>query len=329
MAGRAASSSVVPPDQRRQKRYGQKASFMDKYIDNDVFMVDADGEPLFDDEGNPLKEDRKYADAVPNRTRTGKMPRLIWEEDEKIFLYREIQKCPINSKSAFVSEVLHHYGNPLDEDCVQTLVFATSMQARDQMKDLVKLRNNRDMPIVGNARFFLPSSDPRKEQFDEERAAAEEGPDDQDDRARIFANLRAAALKAQAKKRKRKDSEEEDDEDDEPEAGEIDELEQENLGNAPAENVEEQDELEIEKEIGDVAGQDETMSGGDNEAPQPKEDDAQDDAESSNAEIEKEPSPAEPPKRVVRIASWPSMWTMLILCFVLCSSVEGLVTGSS
>lgn len=326
VAGRAASSSVAPPDQRRQIRHGQKISYMDKYVDDDQFLVDADGEPLFDEEGHPLKEDPKYADAVPNRTRASKMPRLAWTDEERIFLYREIQKCPINSKSAFVSEVLHHHGNPLNEGCLQTLVFANSMQIRDQMKDIVKLRNDRDMPILGNARFFLPSTDPRKQDFDEERrAAADERPADQDERDRIFANLRAAALKAQAaKKRKRKDSEEEDDE---PEA-EADELEQENE-DPPAENEEEQDELEIEKEIGDAAGEDEAASGGDNEAAQQQGDEpAQEDAEADNEEVEKEPSPAAPPKRVVRIASPTREFGLLITRFLPGSYDAEMVTRS-
>jgi hypothetical protein len=279
---------------------------MDKYLDNDLFMVDEDGEPLFDDEGHPLKEDPKYAKAVPNRTRPSKMPRLIWTEEDKLFVYREIQKCPINSKSAFVSEVLHYHGDPTSDTSRETFILANSMQIRDQMKDLVKLRNNRDLPIVGNARFFLPSSDPRKEEFDEERrAAAEEGTDDRDERDRVLAELRAVGMKAkQAKKRKRKDSEKDSDES-EPEG---DELAQENENEQrPAANEEEQDELEIENEIGDGDGQDGTMSGGEmEEQPQETADAAAEQGpEVDDADVEKEPSPdppVEPPKRVVSIA---------------------------
>lgn len=318
VAGRATSSSSVPPDERRQKRYGQKVSFMDKYIDDDLFMVDEDGEPLFDDEGHPLKEDPVYAVAVPNRARHEKLPRLVWTEDDKLFVYREIQKCPINAKAAFVSAVLHRYGDPTSDDSRDTLILANSMQVRDQMKDLVKLRSNRDLPIVGNARFFLPSSDPRKAEFDEERAAAgEQKADMQEERQRYLAEIRANALKAKqqeskalkakqqkSKKRKRKIS---DDEDSESEA-EDDELEQDEENEpGPTENDEEQDELEIEKEIGDGGGQDETMSGGENEEAQPPAEPVEGAApeqgvEDDAAEVEKEPSP-EPAKRVVSTVS--------------------------
>ncbi|KAJ9092001.1 hypothetical protein QFC19_008869 [Naganishia cerealis] len=173
-AGLAASALAIA--ERKITRNGLKGSFMDSYVDNDLFMVDEDGQPLHDKKGRPLKEDPTYMEAVPNRTRPvvngTRPPRLIWTEKDKLFLYREIQKCPINAASAYVSAVLHRYGDLNSTNGPDVFRLAHSMQLRDQMKDLVKLRSDRDLPIVGTARFFLPPADPRKQQFDAERMDA-------------------------------------------------------------------------------------------------------------------------------------------------------------
>lgn len=285
-------------------------------------MVDADGEPLFDDEDNPLKEDPSYMASVPNRKRpgktAGKVPRLEWSDKDKLLLYREIQKCPINAKSAFVSAVLHRWGDPTSDDSPGTFVLAQSMQLRDQMKDLVKLRTARDMPVVGNARFFLPPTDPRKVEFDDERAAAN-NKDDQEERNQLLAKLRADALKEQtkkakkAKKRKRKDS------DDESTADEDELVENEEEQAAPVAEDEEQDELEIENEIGDGDVRDEGQSAEEdgsaqplaaNEASAPSQEDAPADVQDAEEEPSAEPAPAAQPTRVV---SYPSQIVRLSL----------------
>jgi hypothetical protein len=311
---RATSASTAAPSPRKKRRVvqGVTKSFMDDYVDNDLFMVDADGEPLFDDNDEPLKEDPSYMASVPNRKRpggktVGKAPRLEWTDKDKLLLYREIQKCPINAKSAFVSAVLYRYGDPTSDDSPDTFVLAQSMQLRDQMKDIVKLRTARDMPVVGNARFFLPPSDPRKVAFDDERAAANDK-DDQEERNRLLAKLRADAIKEQtkqakkAKKRKRKDSE------DESTADEDELVEDEEEQPVHVAENEEQDELEIENEIGDGDVRDEGQSADEDGSAQPSaanegsaqpQEDTSADVQDAEEEPSTEPAPAAQPTRVV------------------------------
>lgn len=306
--GRATSTSTSPPSPRKKRRVkrGAISSYMDGYVDDDLFMVDADGQPLFDDDGQPLKEDSTYMDAVPNRKRPGKVPRLEWSEEDKLLLYREIQKCPINAKSSFVSAVLHRYGDPMSKDSRDTLILAQSMHLRDQMKDIVKLRTSRNLPVVGNARFYLPSSDPRKAEFDAERAeATHKRNDDHEERQKILAKLRADARKQQvknAKKRKRKESEDESTADEDELEAEEDEQE------APVAQDEEQDELAIENEIGLGDIRDDGQSGEENatsrspaneESPVSQEGDAVAGAAAAEEEQSPEPAPAAQPTRVV------------------------------
>lgn len=279
---------------------------MDDYVDDDLFMVDADGEPLFDEEDRPLKEDPTYMDPVPNRKRPAKIPRLDWSEEDKLLLYREIQKCPINAKSSFVSAVLHRYGDPLSDESRDTLILAESMQLRDQMKTMVKLRTARQLPVVGNARFFLPPSDRRKAKFDAERAvASHKQVDEQEERQMWLAKLRADALKKKAKsakKRKRKDS------DDESTAEEDELVGDENEEEAPVAQDEEQDELEIENEIGNGDVQEEGQSTDEDgvarpsiaqEGSAPPQKGAAADAADAEEEPSPEPAPAAQPTRVV------------------------------
>lgn len=305
---RAISTSTSPPSPRKKRRVkrGAISSYMDDYVDDDLFMVDADGQPLFDDDGQPLKEDSTYLDAVPNRKRPGKVPRLEWSEEDKLLLYREIQKCPINAKSSFVSAVLHRYGDPMSEDSRDTLILAQSMHLRDQMKDIVKLRTSRNLPVVGNARFYLPSSDPRKAEFDAERVeATHKRNDDHEERQKMLVKLRADARKQQAKNAKKRKGKKSQDES----TAEEDELEaEEDQQEAPVAQNEEQDELAIENEIGVAEVQDDGQSGEDNvtsrspvneESPVPQEGDAVTGAADAEEEQSPEAAPAAQPRFTV------------------------------
>ncbi|KAJ9094434.1 hypothetical protein QFC21_005973 [Naganishia friedmannii] len=338
----AVRRSVKPNDReselagRKQIRYGQNVSFMDHYVDNDLFMADEDGEPLFDAEGNPLKEDPEYLAAVPNRKKPvapkGLKPpkRLVWTEDDKLLLYREIQKCPINAKSAYVSAVLHRFG---DWGCKGSDVFrlADSMNLRDQMRDLVKLRSDRDLPVLGNARFYLPTYDPRKKEFDIVKKGEKEEEIDPEEEQRVYVEaLKKAAkeekeggvkvtTKATRKKRKRQaavdaEEEEEDAQNDKQDAvEEEDEPEAEPTGGSrttqqQSQVDEELDELEIEKEIGAEEAADDTASDireevDDEVAERPVQDgpveEEDGDATLEPASPELEPEPAQKKQRVV------------------------------
>lgn len=328
---------------RKQIRYGQNVSFMDRYVDNDLFMVDEDGEPLFDEEGHPLKEDPDYLAAVPNRKKVvipnGLKPpaRLVWTEEDKLLLYREIQKCPINARSAYVSAVLHRFGDWGCTEGSDVFRIAGSMHLRDQMKDLVKLRNDRKLPVVGNARFYLPTQDPRKQEFDAERRGEKEQEEvdpEEEQRLYVEAARRAAAeerkhnekvtTKGTRKKRKRQVTIDEEEEDEDAQNDKEDAVEGEAEPEAePARGSrttqqyqsqadEELDEIEIEKEIG-VDGGDESVNdirqeAGDGAAGQPGQDrpvadgiddDAAEPVEPASPEREPEPTPKK--QRVVSL----------------------------
>lgn len=319
-------------------------------------MVDEDGEPLFDEEGRPLKEDRRYLKAVPNRKvvmpEGMKAPaRLLWTEEDKLLLYREIQKCPIDAKSAYVSAVLHRLG---DWDCTEgsdVFRIAGSMHLRDQMKGMVRLRSDRDLPVVGNARFYLPVHDPRKKEFDRERMggrAAAAGVDPNEEQRLFIEAARKAAAEARKsnengntkvtrKKRKRPTTveEEEKEEGEDAQNGRPDAAEEEaesDEGPARASRPtqqsqadEELDELEIEKEIGAEAA-DETASdvreeAGDRVADQPLQDAPAEEGTDEDA-AQPEPKPAQKRQRVVSLGHLSCLWSSPLTDFRSMTSCE-------
>ncbi|KAJ9119581.1 hypothetical protein QFC22_003290 [Naganishia vaughanmartiniae] len=297
---------------RKQTRYGQNVSFMDHYVDNDLFMVDEDGEPLFDEDGHPLKEDPDYVRAVPNHPRSAipkgykERPRLVWTEDDKLLLYREISKCPIDAKSSYVSEVLHRFK---DWDCPRgsdVFRLADSMKLRDQMRDLVKLRSDRDLPKKGE----LTPEEEQQRFADDVRREAE---------AEKNKRKEKSAPKLTRKKRKRQatvvEEEEEEEEGAEEDRRDVMEVDEEEPEAEPAcgsrltqqsQAEEELDELEIEKEIG-VEAADETASdireeAGDKEANQPIQDDPGEAVNGNAVQVEEpaSPEPAQKKQRVLR-----------------------------
>lgn len=146
----------------------------------DPYLCDENENPLHDEEENPLCLDRSYEeqtgnlDGWRNRAPAGLKPReyryrvkerVKWDPSDALFLYREVQKVPIELPGDFVHMVL--------------LRFQTSRlrpfnlaQCRDKMRQVVATRVNNGRAIIGNARKYLRDPDVLKDAFDAEREAA-------------------------------------------------------------------------------------------------------------------------------------------------------------
>jgi hypothetical protein len=182
----------------------------------DDYLYDENRNPLHDRHGRPLRLYKRYKN-MSNLTRdqanrtTGEggvayrsRMRRTWTIAEGLFLYREVQKVPIGCSGQPTAYVYKRF---------QTgSVFSgrTSNQIRDKMKDLVKRRRMDKLLVLGNARHYLPSTDPLHQDYKEHRSA---------EQRRLLRKPNAKTRSADGSETDEDDDEhqEDDDEDDEEE----------------------------------------------------------------------------------------------------------------
>ena len=117
------------------------------------------------DQDNRMAYSESYRDgAHPYRA----LLRTRWSREDGLFLYREVQKVPsglMGQPTAYVYNRFHH------EPCFRG---RNSNQVRDKMKDMVKQRDKTGRLVLGSARHYLPPTDPRHIEYQEERLIAQE-----------------------------------------------------------------------------------------------------------------------------------------------------------
>jgi hypothetical protein len=144
----------------------------------DEYLFDADGLPLHDERGKPLKVDEEYRDCrtlVKKQANTKASPsgyqyavkggKARWTRDQALFLYREVQKVPLDTPHQPTAYVYKRYHSDHFPDF-------NSQQVRDKMRDLVKQRLSEGRSVIGMARHYLPNGHLSRKAYDAARKKA-------------------------------------------------------------------------------------------------------------------------------------------------------------